>query len=281
MTRRCTSVADGTRCEGAGGFTLVELLVAIVIAAVLMAAVYQVMVSNQRVSSVQREQVRSQQTVRAGLTVLAQELREVSAAGGDLLVIEPTRVGFRAFRGYGIVCDVGSISSRSVTVAPLGRDFQSEDGLYVFADGNSGIEADDQWLLTAVSSAQADHTCGSGDSELAAQLIALGGLSDAQFAAIQGGAAVRAWEAVEYGLQEFEDGWYLVRDLEGETARLVGPLAGGDGLELEYLAVDGSSASDPGDVARVRITLRTDPPARDEWGHTVGDTLTTAVYLRN
>ncbi len=278
---RVRGVRNGPRGGSREGFSLVELLVAIVIGALLMGAVYQVLVSNQRVSAVQREQVQSQQALRAGLSLLAQELREVSASGGDLLVTDEGRVGFRAFRAYGVVCEVGGVSSRAVTVAHLGRSFRLGESLYVFADGDPGLTVDDEWLISSVSGVQTGHLCGSGDGEIAAEQIILGGLSDSQFTRVRRGAPVRAWEEVEYGLEEFEDGWHLARALDGSVARLVGPLEAGVGLEFEYLAVDGMTAGDPSDVARVRITLRTASPARDEWGHTVADTLTTAVFLRN
>ena len=58
-----------------GGFTLVELLVALVISGVLMATVFQILTGQSRAVAVQGAREESQQNVRGALEIVASELR--------------------------------------------------------------------------------------------------------------------------------------------------------------------------------------------------------------
>jgi len=263
------------------GFTLVELLVAAVIGTVLMGAVYQVLVSNQRISGVQREQVVAHQTVRAGLDLLAQELREVSASGGDLLVLGGDSVAFRAFRAHGVVCAVAADGATSIRVMPLGRPFADEEQLYVFADDDPETAVDDAWFSSITQSAGTLGAVTCGADNRAAQRI-MPGLSATQLLRVRPGATVRSWERVRYGMVVRNGESFLMRQVQGQAAApLVGPLEPGVGLVFDYLDAIGNETAAAAQVARVQITLRTMSEARTEAGQQVRDSLTTSVFLRN
>jgi len=267
--------------HGSAGFTLVELLVSALIATILMGAVYQVLVTNQRVSGVQREQVVAHQTVRAGIDLLAQELREVSASGGDLLVLGGDSVAFRAFRAHGVVCAVAADGSPSIRVMPLARPFEDEERLYVFADDDPETTADDAWFSSTTQNAGTLGAVTCGTDNRPAQRI-MPGLSAAQLLRVRPGAIVRSWERVRYGLEVRNGESFLMRQVQGETAApLVGPLQPGTGLTFEYLDANGNTTATAAQVARVQITLRTVSEARTEAGQQVADSLTTSVFLRN
>jgi len=264
---------------GSAGFTLVELLIAALIASILMGAVYQVLVTNQRVSIVQREQLLGHHTVRSGIGILAQELREVSAGGGDLQVIASDRVSFRALRAFGVVCAIGEDGQPSLRTMTAGRPFTEGEVLYVFADDDPETAQDDVWFSVPASNVSSGYTCGA-DSQ-PAQRIMVPGLSSAQRNRIRPGAPVRSWELVEYGVQVVSGEPYLVRVQGGETSRLVGPLSSDDGLEFVYLDENGNETAAAAQVATVRVTLRTDSDARTAEGRTIDDELTVVVALRN
>jgi len=267
--------------HGSAGFTLVELLVAALIGTILMGAVYQVLVSNQRVSGVQREQVIAHQTVRAGIDLLAQELREVSASGGDLLVLGGDSVAFRAFRAHGVVCAVSADGAPSLRVMPLGRPFEDEERLYVFADDDPETAADDAWFSSIAQNAGTLGAVTCGTDNRPAQRI-MPGLSATQLLRVRPGAIVRSWERVRYGLEVRNGESFLMRQVQGEPAApLVGPLQPGTGLTFEYLDADGNTTATAAQVARVQITLRTISGAWTEAGQQVVDSLTTSVFLRN
>jgi hypothetical protein len=258
----------------------VELLVAVVLGALILGSIYQVLVTNQRISAVQREQVLGQQTVRAGLDVLARELRELSAGAGDLVAMEADRVEFRASRAFGLACEVVNSTPPVLTVAIEGNAFQDGDDVFVFGDGNAQIASDDQWFSVTVDAAVAGETCGD-DDVLAQELRLSGPLAQADANSIRRGAIVRQWESVEYELRAVDGGVFLVRISGGEAARLVGPLRPDDGLAFEYLDEDGNATAVAANVARIRITLRTFSAVRTEQGRVVADSLTTSVFLRN
>ena len=64
-----------TKSKRCSGMTLVELMVALVIGAILVAAVYQALVGHERVYQVETQNVKMQQDARAGLEFLVRELR--------------------------------------------------------------------------------------------------------------------------------------------------------------------------------------------------------------
>lgn len=274
-----TEIHTIRRRQPSAGFTIVELLVASVVATILMGAVYQVLVTNQRVSVVQREQLTGHQTVRAGIDLLTQELREVSAGGGDLLTIESQRVAFRALRAQGVACVVGTESNPTLRVATLTRPFTEGENLYVFADNDPERTDDDSWLATSVQSVQNGETCGTDG--VPAQAIRITGLGAPAFSRIRQGAQVRSWEEVEYTVRLFSGESYLVRVLNGTAAQLVGPLAANAGLAFEYLDIDGNVTATAAQVARVRVQLKTASDVRTEGGRQVLDSLVTTVHLRN
>jgi prepilin-type N-terminal cleavage/methylation domain-containing protein len=64
--------------RGVGGFTLVELLLALFVGAVLMSAIYVTMISGQRSSAGVERKVAAQQDVRAALEIMAMEISMAS-----------------------------------------------------------------------------------------------------------------------------------------------------------------------------------------------------------
>lgn len=267
------------RARRTAGFTIVELLVAALVASILMGAVYQVLLTNQRISVVQREQMAGHQTVRAGLDLLAQELREVSGRGGDLLEAEDDQISFRALRAQGVACFTGSTLNPFIRVLVPTRPFVDGEPLYVFADDDPETAADDQWFQATIQDADGGVTCGSDLRP--AQELTLTGLSAAQWARIGPGAQVRSWEEVEYTVQNYSGVSYLVRIQDGDAARLVGPLAPGNGLRFEYLDADGDPTGNAAAVRQIGVTLRTASAAQTAWGGAVADSLNTSVQLRN
>lgn len=272
------------RCGRAGnaGFTLVETVVAMLIAAILLGATYQVLVTTQRVSTVQTEQILANQTVRAAVDVLAQELRETSIAGGDLTLADADRVEFRALRTFGVACVVDEPSLR---VANFGRRFSTQDRVFVFADGDRSTAVDDTWHpATVVDIPGLSEFC-PGSPPKPAQRLALAGGIDGEWGGVRQGAPVRGFQVVAYHEGEVDGEPYLVRTAEGATVPLVGPLDPDGGLELEYLDADGNvlgTPATPGNVRRVRITVRAASGARMAPGaDPVGGVLTTTVFVRN
>src|SRR5205807_10016442 len=83
------------------GFTLVELLVALVLLSVVTAALYRVLVNNQRLYQAQTQRIDLQQNIRAAANILPAEFRELDASDGDIQAMSATSINIRAMRWLG------------------------------------------------------------------------------------------------------------------------------------------------------------------------------------
>lgn len=261
------------------GMTLVELLVAVVVAGAVMAAAYQVLVINQRIYTVQREQIVGHQTIRAGANVLFTELREVSAADGDLLAMDTREVEFRAMRAFGLVCAINPSQSR-IWVVFHGQRFDVGQTALVFVDNDPEDSSDDEWASSGIQSASDDASgCSESDD---VQVLGVSGLASDDFSGMRTGAPVRAAETYTYGAFQVDEQWYLARRSGGgDPVPLVGPLEGQTGVEFEYLDTNGNPTTTPAQVRRIRTTLRTRSDVLDRLGNPVADSLSVDVFIRN
>jgi prepilin-type N-terminal cleavage/methylation domain-containing protein len=64
------------------GFTLIELLIVAVLGSVVLMAAMGILITNQRVYTVNTATVNGQQSTRMAVDILSNELREISASGG-------------------------------------------------------------------------------------------------------------------------------------------------------------------------------------------------------
>lgn len=271
-----SGISGSSTSLGRAGFTLVETVVAMVIAGIVMIAVYQVLVTTQQVSTMHREQVAVQQSLRAGLDILAQELREASANGGDVTLADDDRVGFRALRSFGVACAIGS---SQLTVATYGGRFSTGTPVFIFGDGDNTTANDDIWMQASLVDLPVATTCPGGRP---AQQLVITGPTSTQFAQVNQGALVRAFREVEYHLEQVDGLPYLARTDDGVTALMVGPLSPQNALEFTYLDVDGNPTTTPAAVRQVEITLRAASAAmRPGSQEPIAGVLATSVALRN
>ncbi len=248
------------------GFTLVELLVAVVVLTIVLGGIYELLLNTQRVSRAQAEQMDMQSNMRAGILIVPSELREIgfdsvlSPAGvppranagsivgmsSDILAMEPSRIRLQAVRGSGVVCAVGA---NTVTVSLTknlsgSRMARVGDGVTVFVDRDVTTGFDDRWMsrtITAV--ATAGVTCPAGPWAGAGVQVTVPSFAVAGDPAAAGditvGSPVRLYEVIEYSLYvDAADGLnYLgAESISGGGGRqpVLGPLAAG-GFNLDYL----------------------------------------------
>ena len=90
------------------GFTLIEMLIALVLLAIVAEVLLRLLTASQRVSRAQSRQVALQSSVRAGALLVPSELRELSVGGSnpDLLVLGRDSITYRAMRGLGYTCSL-------------------------------------------------------------------------------------------------------------------------------------------------------------------------------
>lgn len=277
---------------GGRGFTLVELVVAVVLGTVVLGAACQVFVSSQRFFRLQSSVLEVHAGLRAAMQVLSAELRELDASGRDIVALGSDSISIHATRGIEFVCaPPDPATGRIVVRSSLSSGYRdvdpARDRALVFREGDPMTEDDDVWLDFGIASAGGAASC--SDGAAATELRLLGPVRALD--SVGPGAPVRWYERTVYRLYADETGaWWLgVRSYsDGAWAPLspvAGPLRHPSGLQLTYYDAAGAATADPSRVARVDLVVRA---AGSALLQTVGgrqghwaDSLASVVYLRN
>jgi len=290
------------------GFTMVELLVALVLLGLVSAALYRVLVNNQRLYMAQTQRIDLSQNIRAAANILPSELREIDASEGDIIAMSPTRLEIRAMRWIGFACVApvlgGALNPVTMVIRggapgqPLffgARGINiATDTMLIYYDGDPTSRNDDYWArgtFTGVAPAAVncpDPTAPPQPGQLVTFNLNLLGLGLNAAGAIPVGAPVRGYEHVIYQLYQpaGDTSFYIGFQPAGGTMQpLVGPVLT-NGLTFQYYAADGSVTAVKNQVARVDITVRARTTSAIRGGGqapaaTVVDSISTSVALRN
>lgn len=269
MAVRAACAARAVRAvnaRSAAGFTLAELLVGLVVAAVVLGAAFRLVEAARAVSRDQATVLDVKQNVRAAALVLQSELRPLAPAAGDVVAATDTSVTIKALRTLSALCAPPSVGSARVTLrdaltSGLRAIDPARDSVLVYRDGEPLRPSDDRWLHAAVAAVRPGAACadGSRGTELALAGIAGG---PAELAGVTEGAPVRVFEATTYRLYADAAGqwWIGERSFSGgawsATSPLAGPLRPRDGLALRYWDSSGAEATGTATIAHVEITVR-------------------------
>ena len=291
------------------GFTMVELLVALVLLGLVSAALYRVLVNNQRLYMAQTARIDLSQNIRAAVNILPAELREIDAADGDIIAMSATSLEIRAMRWLGFACVapvMGGVTTNGLTITIRGGApgqpmfFGSRainvatDTMLLYYDGDATTRNDDYWargVFTGVAPVAAncpDPTVPPQPGRLVTFNLNLLGIGVNQAGAIPTGAPVWGYEHVKYQLYQAADGfWYIGLQPGGQGAPqpLVGPVLA-NGLTFTYYDVNGNVTATRAQVARVDITVRARSQNAVRRGGqapaaVIVDSITTSVALRN
>lgn len=269
------------------GFTLVELLIVSLLTSIVLVGVYDTLQIQEKSYEVAGLKISGQESLRTGLGILESELREVGAIGGaaiggtDIVVASSDSVVVRAQRKIGFICKLSRGDHWAVLWTP-GELFEAGDSLLLFVDGDSASYADDRWDVTVATgiNSSSETDCADRWPDATLQYMKL---ENHSMTGVQPGSPVRSFERVTYSLYDFgSPGWGLGRNRDDDPnapAYLVGGLAPrGEGLQFEYFTPTGAATNDPTQVARIRITVRTDPRSNTD---IQAKTMTTNLFLRN
>ena len=237
----------------ARGFTVVELVVALGLFAVVMTGVSRVLLSQKRLYRELGQRADLSDNLRTAGDILGTELWGLDAYDGDILAFGPDSITIRAQRAFALACSVagGALAlNRAMTFGV--RDVAVGDSLLVYADS--------EWrsgLATSVSSAACPDSAQT---------------------------PVRAYEVVTYRSYRASDGAYYigVRDAGG-LQPIAGPLVPG-GLLFSYADTAGAPTGVARAIAviRVRIWMRSaEPVTRRGVTSLLEDSLVRWVTLRN
>jgi len=270
------------------GFTLVELLVALVIFVLVAASLYRVLNVSQRTARTQTEKAAMQGSLRTGLQVALAEIQEIwtdENVASAISVMNATSMTYEAMRGIGLTCaplsantiTLSADSWRGLILPTVGQ------GLYVFDQGpNGAIVTDDVWHDRTIS-AVGSGTCADGTP---AHVLTLA-TDLPTIATIQVPGPTRTHEPMQLGLVASGGRNWLGIAAGGALTPLAGPLrSSGTALALEYKDKNGADTATPANVKSIILRLygETDRMTTQNIGGTptlLQDSMIVRVQLRN
>jgi prepilin-type N-terminal cleavage/methylation domain-containing protein len=275
------------------GFTLIELMVALVLMGLVSAAVFTTLSNNNRVYNAQLASIDMQQQVRATGFILPAELRELSAAEGDLAAMAPTELTIHAMRQLGFICAAVNAGAGTFVI-DQSRWFgfrwfdNTRDSILIFAEGNAGTRADDRWLHAEVRDARMNTgACTQPKTGPGATITVNVSGGNALLAGVSPGAPVRGFEVEHLALYRDADGRFYLgsQSIVGGAWTTMQPVAGPlmeNGLEFAYFDSVGNVTGNRDQVRSIELVVRgesTRPVGRQSTY--LQDSLRTRVYLRN
>jgi prepilin-type N-terminal cleavage/methylation domain-containing protein len=262
------------------GFTLIELMIAIVITVMVVGSIYRSVLVTQRASRAQGEQLALQSSVRGAVLLVLNELRDLSTAEGgtahqnDILSMSPASISYRALRGLGFSCTSSSPNQLRISRADFSgfRDPQSgRDSLLLYTD-STGTGSESEWIPLPIISVSTTTACpGSVPG------ITLTTASRAWLSGMDPGIPVRVYEPMELRVYQSEgQSWLGTRSISsGEAIQpLFGPVSNQDGFRLGYLDRAGRPTATPSAVGSIAVRVHA-------VGQTADEELTAVVALRN
>ena len=296
------------------GFTIVELIVAMVIFGLVMAAAMQVIVKQQRFYRGAGELLELRAGLRQGVVMLTSDLRAIYPAEGDVYEWTRSKIGFRSITGSSIICLMPTTTTVVIPPATLVQNNTLTtwltqpvvgDSVMIYDEGPGVGNDDDVWRryrITGVSTVNGTNAClpatgytVTGDLKPSTRFT----LSSAMSNTIVTGAPMRFYRRVDYGLYEASDArWYLGASdcLPGRTPECSDytpvsgpyrPLSGAtvSGLVLTYADTAGVDL-DPAtasalNIARIGVMVRGEADAPFSTDALQRDSASFIIGLRN
>ena len=288
------------------GFTLIEILVALVIFAVVATVLTRMLILSQRVTTAQTVRATLQSNLRVGSLVVPNELRMLNQSSEtDILDISDSSITYRAMRGYYVLCatitSATSISVIKVQPSPYAFDYRIPvigDSAFIFFENDSLKISDDKWAPVGISGV-ASGTCTFASVSRAAHIFTLSstGIATGTYAlaGFLRGAPVRTFEITRLSLYATGGQKWLGMCTGGSSCALqpvLGPLATTNGITITRYndvgtLVTGNTLANRNSLRSLKvrfigigeqgITRGSDNSARS----ILQDTLTTVVTLRN
>lgn len=300
-----STVESGLQRERAAGFTMVELMVALLISGLLTTVIFQVMYGNSRFVANQTAREEVQQNTRAALDLIASDIRSASADG--LVAWSANAIRLRVPRAWGVTCNPVDVNATNVwALFPANTfppDFALDAPHWGFAINQTNdptvtvVGASAFRFLGGVLAASTANPCPAVQPQMAgleargfrrqgAATLANAGLT------IPAGTPMMIYEEIAYDVATGTGGEPWVRRSAGmpggnpNMQPMAGPVPDAGSLRFTYLQQDGATpAVTPAQVRLVRVRLVTQSRGRIQRDGVMRpeqiDSATVDVYLRN
>lgn len=298
MTRR---FRDGV--GDSAGFTLLEILVALMISGLVVSSIFQVLQGSGRFVSMQSAREEVQQNARGALDLIAGDLRAVPP--GAILEMERAQIRFLQPRAWGVLCNTLTPSSPAAwVIIPAGMVTVEEflerphRGIAVEQSTDPLVRTGVFRFVPAPLRQTAGDPCDAVQPTPSSDRVRVGfrspGPPFVDGDSVPAGSPIMLYEEVRYDVAASGGGaagtW--IRRMAGYAASgpnmqpMAGPVPEGSGLAFTYLADDGAApAAHPAAVRQIGIEVVTRSRAVERDGAGVRprqvDTARTNVYLRN
>jgi prepilin-type N-terminal cleavage/methylation domain-containing protein len=245
------------------GFTLVELLMALILFVLVGGALYRVLNVSQRAARTQTERAAMQGGLRTGVQVAISELQElwtdpVTSTSALVDISSNTNLTYYGMRGLGFTCSAPSevqIRVRRGSYSDArGTNPQQGDRIWVFVDTDDEEDSDDKWVSAVITAAPSAGACDDGG---AAILVVIGDL-DTESGNVISPAPIRVEEPMELGLVTMDGrDWLGIRRTDGgaDLTPLAGPLQT-NGLRFDYFDEANNPAATVWGVKSIVMTLQ-------------------------
>lgn len=280
------------RAANARGFSLIELLIAIIIFGIVGSSIFGLLARTQRLSRTQADRATMQANIRAGMGLVTSELRELSVSGtqADIQSLTTTNITYRGMRGLGFVCDVDAnfIRVQDSTFSGYRVPIPNWDRVMLFVENDPDIATDDGWLERTITGVTAEN-CSAGGLGIRLDFGTSLPTSPDTLSMITVGSPLRTFELMEIGeLVQGGETWLGGRSISGgQTFQpVLGPLAP-NGVQFGFRTALGATTTNPLTVRVVTLTLIgiTDHIVIAGAGSTPGvrdtEQLVTTIQLRN
>src|SRR2546425_11911074 len=271
------------------GFTLIELVIAMVLMSLVGGAIVSLLLRQQRFYNSTNDLIQTRQQIRQAAAMLPSDLRGISSISGDIYFMTDSALEFRSVFGSSVVCaNIGGQLSTVPRVLARGSNMTTwirppvvGDSIAVYNDGLSPAVADDGWFryrITAMPPVTTNvaNGCPTSTGLTQAGDIAVNNpsyqlaLSPAAIATISVGASIRFFRRVHYRIyQETDNQWYLgfFDCLFGRVpvCNTTQPIAGPfqpyandatSGVQFAYYNAAGAVTANPLQVARISLIVR-------------------------
>jgi len=252
------------------GFTLVELLTVLALAALLVVALQEALIVQRQFYEAQGAASARHESARTAMAVLGAAFREASVPGGDVDVLTPSRVRVRMPVGFGVVCGIDNNGSRAGLVTTRGR-WVAGMGDSVLVQLTSGRFVD---LLDGVDPASNRVPCLTASPGLIIRLDQR--VPDVAVPSPARSFRSQLFESVVEGGKQ-----YLYRVDGTQRDLLVGPLDVTDGFRVWYADLQGVEVADPALADRLMVRVIAQAPDLRGTPSSVRDTVQMAFGGRN